>query len=731
MLGGLDDLVVPVGALDEPHRERVRAPGARAARPVEHRVERLGRVAQVGLQDHPRRRPLAELRLGEQLQHQLEHGVAGVERLHVDVQVRADLAGAAQEPAEPVGGVALAALGRVGAQEGRERGDLHREVRARQRAVAVALERRALGPRRGRAGDRDQRGVAALRVALRLGLRDGRLAEQVDRARHPVLPQVAQGAERRPGALADDEAVRHVLDARRGGGAERGAARARVAHAHRDGDRRRLLLDLAQEAGEVAREVVERAAGGHDVDEAEQRGLQLGVLRGELHGLLVGGLERVPRRRRERGPEPLADRVQLALERGVVHGANATPRTVAGIGRASRGRSTSVASAPMQELADALAERLGAPVAIEDRRYRMLAYSAHAEAPDRVRLASILTREAPSDLAAWLDANGLPDAEAPVRLAPPPELGMGPRVAVPIPGRLGYVWLVDDGRVGEEELAAATATAGAAATAIRDRREAERTERALVGALLAGDHEAARRLRERGLRGPVRVVAGPDLAHRRLVTGERAALFAGTDAELDALGLALGASAPRERLEEAPAALREAELAASLRGRGRVVRWEALGALQLLAPLAGAPVPERARAAAPAPGARRDAGGLPGPRRRRPGRGRRALHPPHDALPPAAPDRADRGRRPPRRRRPAPPAHGAASPGSRLTRCARARTAQRRRAAARRGGQRRGVPPPHDSRRSTGCRSSWCSSTTARATPPARSCGRSPRRTSA
>ena len=109
----------------------------------------------------------------------------------------------------------------------------------------------------------------------------------------------------------------------------------------------------------------------------------------------------------------------------------------------------------MQELADALAERLGAPVAIEDRRYRMLAYSAHAEAPDRVRLASILTREAPSDLAAWLDANGLPDAEAPVRLAPPPELGMGPRVAVPIPGRLGYVWLVDDGRVGEEELAAA------------------------------------------------------------------------------------------------------------------------------------------------------------------------------------------------------------------------------------------------------------------------------------
>lgn len=246
----------------------------------------------------------------------------------------------------------------------------------------------------------------------------------------------------------------------------------------------------------------------------------------------------------------------------------------------------------MQELADALAERLGTPVAIEDRRYRMLAYSAHAEAPDRVRLASILTREAPAELAAWLDAHGLPDADAPVRLAPPPALGMGPRVAVPIPGRLGYVWLVDDGTVGPAELAAAGATAAAAAEAIRARREAERTDRALVRALLRGEPEAAQKLRERGLRDPVRVVAGPDLAHRRLVTGDGAALFAGTDADLDALGLALGASAPRDRLEDAPAALREAELAASLRGQGRVVRWERLGALQLLAPLAGAPVPD-------------------------------------------------------------------------------------------------------------------------------------------
>jgi DNA-binding PucR family transcriptional regulator len=116
-------------------------------------------------------------------------------------------------------------------------------------------------------------------------------------------------------------------------------------------------------------------------------------------------------------------------------------------------------------------------------------------------------------------------------------------------------------------------------------------ERALVAGLLRGEPDAATALRDRGLRGPVRVVVGPDLAHRRLVAGEHAALFTGTDAELDALGLTLGASAPRDRIEDAPAALREAELAATLRGQGRVVRWERLGALQLLVPLAGTPVP--------------------------------------------------------------------------------------------------------------------------------------------
>ena len=162
----LDDLVVPVRALDEPHGQRVGALGTGAVRPVDHGVERLRRVAQVGLQDHAGRRAVAELRLGEQLEDELEHRVARVERLHVDVQVGAELARAAQEAAQPVGGVALAALGRVGAQQRRERRDLDREVRARERAGAVALERGALRPAARLRGERLERLGAALRVAL-------------------------------------------------------------------------------------------------------------------------------------------------------------------------------------------------------------------------------------------------------------------------------------------------------------------------------------------------------------------------------------------------------------------------------------------------------------------------------------------------------------------------------------------------------------------------------------
>jgi hypothetical protein len=268
----------------------------------------------------------------------------------------------------------------------------------------------------------------------------------------------------------------------------------------------------------------------------------------------------------------------------------------------------------LQELVDALAERLGRPVAIEDRRYRVLAYSAHAEPLDRVRRASILERAAPADLAAWLDARGLGEATGPVRLAPPPELGMGPRVAVPVRGGrgvVGFVWLIDAG-IGDAELAAAEQAAADAAPLLERLRDAERSDHALVGDLL-GDDAAAREAAARTLRGrgAVFVLAGDGVApgllpRARLVTGADAALLFGGEPALAALaaaqrGGAIGASGARERVEDAREALGEARAAAALARAGGdgdggpiggpLVRWDRLGAYQLLAPLAGATLP--------------------------------------------------------------------------------------------------------------------------------------------
>ena len=313
MLARLHDLVVPVGALDQAHRERRRA--LAGARPVEHAVELLRRLAQVGLQHQPDRGAVAELGLVEQLEHQLLGGLERVHRLHVHVQVRAQLLGAAQQRAQPRGGVVAAHLRRLGPHQRRERGHLHRQVHARDRAGGVALEQRPLGPARRRPGQRAKGLVAARGVAVGLLLAGhGGLAEQVERGADAVAPLALDHAKRRARRLADDEAVGHVPHAGRGRGAERAATRARARHAHGGGQRRRLLLDLLQVADQVPRQVVERAAGRGHVDEAEERGAQLLVAVGELHRLRVERAQRVPGGGRERAGQCVTHSPDFVLE---------------------------------------------------------------------------------------------------------------------------------------------------------------------------------------------------------------------------------------------------------------------------------------------------------------------------------------------------------------------------------------------------------------------------------
>ena len=152
----------------------------------------------------------------------------------------------------------------------------------------------------------------------------------------------------------------------------------------------------------------------------------------------------------------------------------------------------------LQELVDGLASELARPVGIDDRRFRSLAYSSHFEHVDEVRLASLLHREAPREVMAWLDSLRIHEAEWYTRIPANPELDMAARVCVPVRWQellLGYLWLIDaPERVSDAEIDAALRTAGNAALVLYRLRlleNADRSrERELVGRLLADDAAA-------------------------------------------------------------------------------------------------------------------------------------------------------------------------------------------------------------------------------------------------
>jgi hypothetical protein len=145
-------------------------------------------------------------------------------------------------------------------------------------------------------------------------------------------------------------------------------------------------------------------------------------------------------------------------------------------------------AADLQDLVDDLAEVVGRPVALEDRRWRLLAFSAHTELEDRVRQASILARAAPADVVAWLDTLGLEEAGELVDTPANDAIGMGPRTCAPVRrggAVLGFLWVIpgavplDDG-----ERQALVATAGQAALTLWAQRAGGGEAHARIAALL-------------------------------------------------------------------------------------------------------------------------------------------------------------------------------------------------------------------------------------------------------
>lgn len=302
----------------------------------------------------------------------------------------------------------------------------------------------------------------------------------------------------------------------------------------------------------------------------------------------------------------------------------------------------------IQALVDGLAERLGRPVGVDDRRFRAIAYSSHSDEIDSVRRTSILGREAPQAVRGWLEDLGVLRAERALRVPENTELGMVARVCVPVRFRgrlLGLLWLVEpEPPFDEDQLAlcqeCATALADELYRAERQddverQREADAVRRLLdategdagaagiaadaayavliVEAVFPAEHagaagidlrlmEAVDRARRlvppkhqlaavQGTRATV-VVAAPGAAEigryaAELLHGVQEAL---ADAAGD--GAIVGVSDAVTSVAELPGARDHAALCVqmgrSMPDRDRLVSWEELGAMRLIAELVGA-----------------------------------------------------------------------------------------------------------------------------------------------
>jgi hypothetical protein len=150
--------------------------------------------------------------------------------------------------------------------------------------------------------------------------------------------------------------------------------------------------------------------------------------------------------------------------------------------------SSQAVAADLQDLVDDLADAVRRPVALEDRRWRLLAFSAHTELEDRVRHASILARAAPADVVAWLDTLGLEAAGTLVDTPANAAIGMGPRTCAPVRHEgvlLGYLWVIPGSQsLDARQRRTLVDAAGAAADTLWQQRAGGGEAHARIAALL-------------------------------------------------------------------------------------------------------------------------------------------------------------------------------------------------------------------------------------------------------
>lgn len=176
----------------------------------------------------------------------------------------------------------------------------------------------------------------------------------------------------------------------------------------------------------------------------------------------------------------------------------------------------------LQRIVDTVAQRVGRAALIEDSHQLVIAYSSHSEPMDEVRRESILSRHTTPEVIAWFRAHGVQRIRAPMRTPAAPELGLLPRVCLPIVHRdllLGFLWFIDaDGTMSDLDIRAAGEAASDASRVLHragllgdlaSQREAEAT-RALLSDVAESRERAAKELLEDGLiveDGPVVAMA--------------------------------------------------------------------------------------------------------------------------------------------------------------------------------------------------------------------------------
>jgi sugar diacid utilization regulator len=120
----------------------------------------------------------------------------------------------------------------------------------------------------------------------------------------------------------------------------------------------------------------------------------------------------------------------------------------------------------LQRVAQALADKTGRAIAIDDPQMNLICHTAHDESVDPHRVASVMRMRAPDEVVAHAFAQGIATAEGPVKVPGLPEIELLPRICIPVrcQGLLfGYLWIIEpDGGLPPEHQEAAVASAAEA-----------------------------------------------------------------------------------------------------------------------------------------------------------------------------------------------------------------------------------------------------------------------------